>query len=93
VPEHGAAFKLDPARLVCSLRWKHNAEPPDFEMVLVQDEPVGWVNTANLALLGELRRRAPHAIDWGGLTAAGVVNQLDAFEARPRISAQGREGP
>jgi hypothetical protein len=25
----GAAFKLDPARLIYSLRWKHNAEPPD----------------------------------------------------------------
>jgi hypothetical protein len=60
----GAAFKLDPARLVDSLRWKHNASPPDFEMVLIQAEPPGWVNTANLVLLGELRRRAPEAIDW-----------------------------
>jgi hypothetical protein len=77
----GAAFKLDPARLVYSLRWKHNAEPPDFELVLVQDEPTGWVNTANLVLLGELRRRAPEAIDWDGLTAAGIVQMLDAFEA------------
>jgi hypothetical protein len=34
---------------------KHNAEPPDYEMVLIQDEPVGWVNTANLTLLGALR--------------------------------------
>jgi hypothetical protein len=32
-------------------------------------------------LLGELRRRAPEAIDWAGLAAAGVVSQLDAFEA------------
>jgi hypothetical protein len=32
-------------------------------------------------LLGELRRRAPHAIDWAGLTAAGIVQMLDAFEA------------
>jgi hypothetical protein len=84
VTEHsasGAAFKLDPAQLLFSLRWKHNAEPPDYEMVLVQDGPVGWVNTANLMLLGELRRRAPHAIDWAGLTDAGVVQMLDAFEA------------
>jgi hypothetical protein len=50
-------------------------------MVLVQDEPSGWVDTANLTPLGELRRRAPHAIDWAGLTAAGVVAELDAFEA------------
>jgi hypothetical protein len=74
-------FKLDPGRLVYSLQWKHNAEPPDYEMVLIQDEPSGWVDTANLTLLGELRRRAPHAIDWAGLTAAGVVAELDAFEA------------
>jgi hypothetical protein len=78
---------LDPARLIYSLHWKHNAEPPDFEMVLVQDEPTGWVNTANLILLGELRRRAPHAIDWAGLTAAGVVQMLDAFEAAQRCRA------
>jgi hypothetical protein len=82
VVEHsasGAAFRLDPARLVYSLRWKHNAHPPEYEMVLIQDEPVGWVNTASLVLLGELRRRAPHAIDW---TAMGdVVPILDEFEA------------
>jgi hypothetical protein len=79
VTEHsaGAAFKLDPARLVYSLQWKHNAHPPDYEMVLVQDEPPGWVNTANLTLLGELRRRAPEAINWAGMP--DVI--LDAFEA------------
>jgi hypothetical protein len=82
VVEHsasGAAFKLDPGRLVYSLQWKHNAHPPDYEMVLIQDKSPGWVNTANLVLLGELRRRAPHAIDW---TAMGnVVPILDEFEA------------
>jgi hypothetical protein len=77
----GAAFKLDPARLIYSLRWKHNAHPPDYEMVLIQDEPPGWVNTANLILLGALRRGAPEAIDWVGLTAARVVQILDAFTA------------
>jgi hypothetical protein len=74
-------FKLDPGRLVYALQWKHNAEPPDYEMVLIQDEPSGWVNTANLTLLGELRRRAPHAIDWAGLSDAGIVQMLDDFEA------------
>jgi hypothetical protein len=59
------------------------AQPPDYEMVLIQDEPPGWVNTANLTLLGELRRRAPEAIDWAGLTAAGIVQMLDDFEAAP----------
>ena len=77
----GTTFKFDPARLVYSLRWKHNAEPPDFELVLIRAEPRRWVNTPNLTLLGELRRRAPHAIDWAGLTAAGVVQMLDDFEA------------
>jgi hypothetical protein len=47
--------------------------------MLVQDEPAGWVNTANLTLLGELRRRAPHAIDWTRMQ--DVVPLLDAFEA------------
>jgi hypothetical protein len=54
---------------VYSRRGKRRAEPP------------GRVNTANLVLLGELRRRAPEAIDWGSLAAAGVVQMLDAFEA------------
>jgi hypothetical protein len=75
----GAAFKLDPGRLVYSLRWQHRAEPPDFELMLIQAEPQGWVNTANLSLLVELRRRAPEAIDWAGMQ--DVVPLLDAFEA------------
>lgn len=53
-----------------SLRWRHNAEPPDFDLMLVQDRPVGWVN-ASLTLLGELRHRAPHAIDWGPAVRRG----------------------
>jgi hypothetical protein len=48
-------------------------------MVLVKDGPQQWVNTANLTLLGELRRRAPHAIDWAAM--GDVVPLLDAFEA------------
>ena len=68
-----AAFKIDPARLIYAMQWKHNAYPPDYELVLIQDEPPGWVDVANLVLLGELRRRAPEAIDWTELTAAGVV--------------------
>jgi hypothetical protein len=86
VVEHsatGAAFRLDPARLIYSPRWKHNAHPTDFEMVLVQNEPTGWVNTANLVLLGELRRRAPEAIDWAAM--GDVIPVLDAFEAARRL--------
>jgi hypothetical protein len=81
-------LKLDSAWLVYSLRWKHNAHPPDYEMVLIQDEPPGWVDIANLTLLGELRRRAPEAIDWAGLTAAGIVQMLDAFEAAQEAPAR-----
>ncbi len=62
-----------------SLRWQHKGEPPDFELVLIQAEPQLWVNTANLTLLAELRRRAPQAIDWTGMQ--DVVPLLDAFEA------------
>jgi hypothetical protein len=50
-------------------------------VVLIQDEPAGWVDIANMTLLGELRWRAPEAIDWAGLTAAGIVQMLDDFEA------------
>jgi hypothetical protein len=53
------------------LRWPHKAEPPDFELVVVQD--VGWVNTANLTLPAELRRRAPQAIDWRGMAGRGAA--------------------
>jgi hypothetical protein len=74
-------FKIDPQRLLYSLQWKHNCTPPDFHLSLVQDLPEQWVSAADLVLLGELRRRAPEAIDWAGLTEAGVVAELDAFEA------------
>jgi hypothetical protein len=46
---------------------------------LVQAEPRDWVNTASLTLLGELRRRAPEAIDWSGMP--DIVPILDAFDA------------
>jgi len=74
-------------RLVYSLQWLQNAHPPDIELMLLQDEPCQWVNTANLMLLGELRRRAPHRSigpEWGD-----VVPILDAFEAA-RDSGTGR---
>jgi hypothetical protein len=47
----------------------------------LREEPVRWLNSAKRGLRGELRRRAPEAIDWAGLTAAGVVQMLDDFEA------------
>lgn len=48
----------------------------------MQVEPQHWVNTANLTLLGEVRRKAPEAIDWDAM--GGVVPVLDAFEAARR---------
>jgi hypothetical protein len=77
----GKKFKIDPQRLLYSPQWKHNGTPPDFHLSLVQHHPEQWINTANLTLLGALRRRAPEAIDWEQLTAAGIISQLDAFEA------------
>jgi hypothetical protein len=57
-------------------------------MMLIQDEPPDWVNTANFTLLGELRRQAPEAIDWAGLSVAGIVEMLDAFEAAQEALAR-----
>jgi hypothetical protein len=75
----GRKFKIDPERLVYSLQWKHKGEPPDLDLALIQPGADHWVNNANLTPLGELRHRAPDAIDWAGV--ADVVPQLDAFEA------------
>jgi hypothetical protein len=75
----GAIKAAQAGGAVYSLRWQHKAEPLDFELVLIQGSPQEWVNTANLTLLGELRRRAPEAIDWTGMP--DVVPVLDAFEA------------
>jgi hypothetical protein len=60
---------------------QHRARPSDFDLVLVQDVPQHWVYIINVTLLGELRRRPPHAVNWPGLTAAGVVQKRDDFEA------------
>jgi hypothetical protein len=54
-------------------------QPPDLELLLLQDAPQNWACAANLTLLLELRRRAPHPIDWAGMR--DVVPLLDAFEA------------
>jgi hypothetical protein len=62
-------FKIDPEHLLYSLRWLLKGTPPDFQLSLVQHHPEQWINTA------------PEAIDWERLTAAGIVSQLDAFEA------------
>jgi hypothetical protein len=84
----GKRFKIDPRRLLYSLQWLHNGTPPDLHLAFVQDLPEQWIGAANLVLLGALRRRAPEAIDWAGFTAAGVVAQLDAFEAAQEAPAR-----
>jgi hypothetical protein len=66
-----------------SLRWLwlHKAEPPDFQLVLMQQDPEMWkcwVSAASLTLLAALRRRAPQVIDWTAMR--DVVPLLDAFE-------------
>jgi len=38
-----------------------------------------WFDTVSLTLLGELRRRAPHAIDWAAM--GNIVPLIEAFEA------------
>jgi hypothetical protein len=92
---HGAAFKLDPARLVYSLR-NHNAHPPDFELVLLRDDAglyESWVDAVNLMLLAELRRRAPDAIDCGPLFASSSICSTPSkrrWIARPRVGIDGR---
>lgn len=59
----GEAFKIDPTRLVYSLRWRREADSPTFDLVLLQAEPREWISAANFSLLSELRSRARHAID------------------------------
>ncbi len=71
----GAVFKLDPARLVYSLRWQHKAEPPDSIWELVQDRPPNWVNTANLTLLAAIPPRAPEV----HMTAATKATSVQAI--------------
>jgi hypothetical protein len=50
--ENGRKFKIDPLRLLCALRWKHNATPPDVELVLVRERnpPVWFIHVATLLL-------------------------------------------
>jgi hypothetical protein len=61
------------------LQWLHNGTPPDLHLALARDVAEQWTNAAAVVLLGELRRRAPDAIDWDAM--ADVVPVVDAFEA------------
>jgi hypothetical protein len=58
----GKRAKLDPARVLFTLRYVHNAVPPDFELLLF-GVPRLWLGAATATLFGELSRRQPHLFD------------------------------
>jgi hypothetical protein len=60
--EREKTFKLDLARVLFSLRYQHNAVPPDFELFLFRD-PGQWFELVTALLLGELSHRQPHLFD------------------------------
>jgi hypothetical protein len=43
-------LKVDPGRLLYSLRWKHNATPPDLHLQLVKEPDLWFEPVANLLL-------------------------------------------
>lgn len=59
VVEHsavGAAFRLDPARLVYPPRWQHKFEPTDFDLVLLQDgllapQAIDWTRLSTAGVI------------------------------------------
>jgi hypothetical protein len=59
---NGKKFKLDPQRVLFSLRWVHNAIPPDFDLLLYK-EPVQWFPAVAPLLLSELNRHDSHLFD------------------------------
>ena len=48
--------------MLFSLRYVHDAIPPDFELLLF-DEPRLWLGAVTATLLGELNRCKPHLFD------------------------------
>ena len=58
----GKRAKLDPARVLFSLRHVHNAIPPDFELLLFGDARE-WLAPVTATLFGELSRRQPHLFE------------------------------
>jgi hypothetical protein len=55
---NGKTFKLDPQRVLFSLQYKHNAVPPDFELVTL-GKPDRWFGGVASLLLEELTRHDP----------------------------------
>ena len=64
----GKRAKLDPARVLFTLRYQHNATPPDSELLLFGNTQE-WLNAVTATLLGGLNRRVPQLFDQ--LRAAG----------------------
>jgi hypothetical protein len=58
----GKRAKLDPARVLFSLQYVHNAIPPDFELLLFGDTRE-WLDAVATTLAGELSRRQPHLFE------------------------------
>jgi len=60
--DDGTKFKLDPRCVVFSLRYQHNAIPPDFQLLLFGDTRE-WLNAVTATLLGALNRCVPQLFD------------------------------
>jgi predicted phage gp36 major capsid-like protein len=59
---NGKRAKLDPACVLFSLRYEHNATPPDSKLLLF-DKPREWLGPVTDQLFSELNRRVPHLLD------------------------------
>ncbi len=53
--DSGVRYKLDPQCLLFQLAWKHNAEPPDLDLAVVQP-PELWFDHVWMRLLGVVCR-------------------------------------
>jgi hypothetical protein len=61
---NGVKFRFDPERLLYALRWKHNATPPDVELVLVRERnPAAWIEYVVTMLFGALNGHDPQLFD------------------------------
>jgi hypothetical protein len=58
----GNKFKIDPQRLLYSLRWQRNGTPPDLHLQLARD-PATWFDVVGTRLLGALTRHDPQLCD------------------------------
>ena len=76
-----------------TLRWKHNTHPPDFELVLAQDDPElweRWGSAANLTLLAALRRRARLTGPACRTSSRCLTLSKRTWKTRPRAGIDGQ---